>query len=77
MLLVPGSSRQNDVRQQGRGGHTEVRGDQQIQLALRCVLNPLHFVRQLLRVGALDVVHATDQVLQEVALTLSGGTEQV
>ena len=77
VLLVPGSSRQNDVRQQGRGGHTEVRGDQQIQLALRRVLNPLHFVRQLLRVGALDVVHATDQVLQEVALTLSGGTEQV
>ena len=77
VLLVPGSSRQNDVRQQGRGGHTEVRGDQQIQLALRCLLNPLHFVRQLLRVGALDVVHATDQVLQEVALTLSGGTEQV
>ena len=77
MLLVPGCSRQNDVRQQGRGGHTEVRGDQQIQLALRCLINPLHFVRQLLRIGALDVVHATDQVLQEVALALSGGTEQV
>ena len=77
VLLVPGSSRQNDVRQQGRGGHTEVRGDQQIQLALRCVVDPLHFVRVLLRVGTLNVVHATDQVLQEVALTLSGGTEQV
>ena len=77
VLLVPGCSRQNDVRQQGGGGHTEVRGDQQIQLALRCVVNPLHFVRQLLRIGALDVVHAADQVLQEVALTLSGGTEQV
>lgn len=50
---------------------------QRIQLALRRVVNPLHFVRQFLRVGALDVVHATDQVLQEVALTLSGGAEQV
>ena len=77
VLLVPGSGRQNDIGQQGRGGHTEVRSDQQVQLALGSLVNPLNFLRVGLCVFTLDVVHATDEVLQEVALTLSGGTEEV
>ena len=77
VLLVPGSGRQNDIGQQGRGGHTEVRSDQQVQLALGSLVNPLNFLRVGLCVFTLDVVHATDQVLQEVALTLCRGTEEV
>ena len=77
VLLVPGSGRQNDIGQQGRGGHTEVRSDQQIQLALGSIINPLNFLRVGLCVLALDVVHTTDEVLQEVALTLCRGTEEV
>ena len=78
VLLVPGSGGEHHIREQSRGGHTEIRGDQQIQLALRGILVPLDLTRNgFLVVGTLHVVHAAHKVLEEVALTLSGGAEQV
>jgi hypothetical protein len=35
VLLVPGGGRQHDVRIQAGGGHAEIQGHQQIQLAVR------------------------------------------
>ena len=78
VLLVPGSGGEHNIRQQGRGGHAEVRGNQQIELALRCFLVPGDLTRnRFLMIGTLHVVHAADKVLEEVALTLSGGTKEV
>ena len=40
VLLVPGGSREDDVREQGRRGHPEVHRQQQVELALRGLFVP-------------------------------------
>ena len=51
VLLVPGRGRQHDVGEQRGGGHPEVQGQQQVELALRRLLAPAHIGRTRLRLG--------------------------
>ncbi len=80
VLLVPARGRQHDVGIQAGGAHAEVERDQQVQLALRRVLVPLHFGRLGVakpQVLALHAVFGAQQVLAEILVTLAAGSQQV
>ncbi|MNM96475.1 hypothetical protein D3C81_1089520 [compost metagenome] len=81
VLLVPGGRRQHDVRIQRGGAHAEVQRHQQIELAFRRLVAPLHFLRfyraHLAQVLALQAVAGTQQVPQHVLVALARRTQQV
>ena len=80
VLLVPGRRRQDDVGVERVAGHPEVDRGQQVELALRRLLVPVHLLgaqlgRRLLRAHL--VLGRAEQVLEEVLVALARGAEQV
>ncbi|MCY1436641.1 hypothetical protein D9M71_527720 [compost metagenome] len=81
VLLVPGCGRQDDVRIHAGGGHAEVQGGDQIELAFGTLIDPI----DLARAGSADLAevfvhHAVlrpEQVLEHVLVALARGAEQV
>ena len=80
IFLVPRSRGQHDVGIQASGAHAKVQRDQQVQLALRCFLMPLHFGRFGIlhaQVLALYAVGGAQQMLHEVFMPFTGRTQQI
>ncbi len=81
VLLVPGGGGQHDVRVQAGGGHAEVQGHQQVELALAGVVAPDDFLgllaAALAQVVAQQVVAGAEQVAQHVFVALAGRAQQV
>ena len=81
ILLVPGRRGQHDIRVEAGGGHAEVQGHQQVDLALGGIVMPLDLFRllaaEVAQVLALDTVTGTQQVLEHVLVALAGAAQQV
>ncbi len=79
VLLVPGRRRQDDVGEEAGGGHPEVHGDQQVELALGRLVPPHHVLRPELGRGLLgaDCRVGAQQMTQEVLVALARRTQQV
>ena len=79
VLLVPGGGRQQDVAEQPRAGHPEVDADEQVELALRCLVTPDDVLRALVRRSLLGPyrVAGAEQVAQEELVALAGRPQQV
>ncbi len=81
VFFVPGCGRQYDVGIETGARQTEVERDDQIQFAVEAVIPPLDFFRLhaalLAKVFALNAILGTQQVLEHVFMTFTGGTQQV
>ena len=79
VLLVPGGRREHEVRKQGRGGHAEIEGGEQVELAVLGVLPP-HHVPPAMALGCLVGTQrrvGAQQVLEEVLVALGRRAQQV
>ena len=79
VLLVPGRCRQHDIRMQRRRSHPEIEGEQQVDLALGCLVAPVDVAwAQMLRrlLGRYRVVDS-EEVLEEVLVALGRGAQGV
>ena len=80
VLLVPGRGGQHHVGVEARGGHAEVQGHQQVELALGRLLVPHHLLGPRVvdaEVAALHAMTGAEQVLEEVLVSLARAAEQV
>ncbi len=81
VLFVPAGGRQDDVGIDRRRGHPEVDADQQVELALRRLVMPDGFLRHhaafLAQVLAHHAVIGTQEVLEEILVSLARRPEQV
>ena len=81
VLLVPRSGRQDDVRVHAGGGHAEVQGGDQVELALGTVVDPVDLGGTRTAGLAEVIVHhpvlRPEQVLEHVLVALAGGAQQV
>ncbi len=81
VFFIPGGGRQNDIGKQTGTGHTEIKRDQQIELALNRGGLPFHLFRLNSFAGtqrfALDTAVGAQQIFEHVLMTFPGGAEQV
>ena len=80
VFLIPSGGGQHDVGVQAGGTHAEIKGHQQVQLALWGLVMPLHLQRLGVvnpQVFALHAVGGAQQVFHEVLVTLAAGAQQV
>ena len=79
VLLVPSSGREDEIRYQRGGGIAEIRGHHEVELALRCFIDPLDGARAILwgeffcRGIGVDAKEVTEEELR----ALRRGTQQV
>src|SRR5690606_8378244 len=81
VLLVPGGGRQDDVGIHAGGGHAEVQGGDQVELADGALVDPLGLARlEAVALAEVLVHHAVlraQEVLEHVLVALAGAAQQV